>query len=208
MPTASPTMAPTTTDRMLYCGVPSKCEGIGGDEVVANMNTQHVVRCCTENVALNWFDKCLTIQGIFGQTPNECYMSKTFSEAMQICASYDGGRLCTGEEMIDKCTAGTGCGANTKLAWGCTAFEGTCMADAECCSGDCNQGSCLDVRVDTAQVNYILNDMMLCQSHILTKTPLTFLPQPTTQPPSLPPTDVSCNPPFDKARCLFLLFLQ
>ena len=141
---------------MLYCGVPTKCEELGGDEVVANMNEEHVVRCCTQNTELNWFDKCLTIEGVFGQTPNECYTNKTFIQAMQICSSYDGGRLCSGEELKDKCTAGTGCGANTKLAWGCTSFEGTCIADAECCSGRCNsQGTCLDV-VDTAQVSFML----------------------------------------------------
>ena len=158
---------------MLYCGTPSKCETLGGDEVVAYMNDQHVVRCCTENTALNWSDKCLTIEGVFGTTPNECYMYKTFSEAMKICSSYDGGRLCSGEEMKDKCTAGTGCAANAKLAWGCTVFQGNCVADAECCSGRCNnQGVCTDVNpppsepttysptnADTALVRYTLNEL-------------------------------------------------
>ena len=130
---------------MLYCGAPNKCSELGGDEVVADMNDQHVVRCCTENTALNWSDKCLTIQGVYGTTPNECFMKKTFNEAMQICSSYEGGRLCSGEEMKDKCASGTGCGANTKLAWGCTAFQGTCASDAECCSGQCNQGVCSSV---------------------------------------------------------------
>jgi len=169
-PTPSPTSAPTTltTDRMLYCGVPTKCEELEGDEVVANMNEEHVVRCCTQNTELNWFDKCLTIEGVFGQTPNECYISKTFTQAMQICSSYDGGRLCSGEEFKDKCTGGTGCGANTMLAWGCTSFEGTCIADAECCSGRCNsQGTCLGV-VDTAQVSFMLKMMSSFNCILLT----------------------------------------
>lgn len=199
---------------MLYCGTPSKCETLGGDEVVANMNDQHVVRCCTENTALNWSDKCLTIEGVFGTTPDECYMHKTFSEAMKICSSYDGGRLCSGEEMKDKCTAGTGCAANAKLAWGCTVFQGNCVADAECCSGRCNnQGVCTDVNpppsepttysptnADTALVRYTLNELYSLSSYIDTyrKIVLYFHSQPTpppSPPPSPPPTQPPSYPP-------------
>ena len=42
-PSKSTTTSPVTTDRMLYCGAPSKCEELGGDEAIANMYDQHVV---------------------------------------------------------------------------------------------------------------------------------------------------------------------
>ncbi len=92
---------------MLYCGVPTNCNALGGDEVVANMNDQHAVRCCTESADLNWPYECLNILGVYGQSdvPN-CYAESTFVEAVDICAAYHGGRLCTGEEMKDKCTKG------------------------------------------------------------------------------------------------------
>lgn len=138
-----PTPSVVTEDRMLYCGVPTKCDSLGGDEVVANMNDLHAVRCCAENANLNWESKCYTIGGVFGESHvPDCYTDKTFHEAASICAMYDGGRLCTGDEMKDGCTRGTGCGANSKLVWGCTDVQGTCTQSAECCEGLCNQGFC------------------------------------------------------------------
>lgn len=129
---------------MLYCGIPTKCNDLGGDEVVSNMNNLHAVRCCTEDASLNWPYKCQTIQGVFGESNvPDCYSDKSFSEAVDICSSA-GGRLCTGDEMKDKCTEGTGCGANKKLIWGCTDVQGSCTTDAECCAGFCNQGLCAD----------------------------------------------------------------
>ena len=68
-----------TSDRMLY--------RTGGDAVIVNMNTQHVVRCCSENGDLNWQDNCLSISGVFSQTVvPECYSDRTFTEALEICS--------------------------------------------------------------------------------------------------------------------------
>ena len=63
--------------------------------------------------------------------------------------SKTGGRLCTGEEILDRCTAGTGCSLNKALVWACTASNtSTCSESAECCSGLCNaSGVCEDVNV-------------------------------------------------------------
>jgi len=61
--------------------------------------------------------------------------------------SKTGGRLCTGEEILDRCTAATGCSLNKALVWACTASNtDTCSESAECCSGLCNaSGVCEDV---------------------------------------------------------------
>ena len=100
------TTPPATTDRMLYCG-PTQCDELGGDEVMAGMNEPHAVRCCTDNANLNWPYACKSIVGVFGQSNvPSCYSSKTFNEAVEICSLYDGGRLCTSDEMKDKCTSG------------------------------------------------------------------------------------------------------
>ena len=58
-----------------------------------------------------------------------------------------GGRLCTGEEILDRCTAATGCSLNKALVWACTASNtSSCTEGAECCSGLCNaSGVCEDV---------------------------------------------------------------
>ena len=58
---------------------------------------------------------------------------------------HTGGRLCTGAEILDRCTAGTGCSLNKALVWACSANSASCTASAECCSGLCNGGVCEDV---------------------------------------------------------------
>ena len=60
-------------------------------------------------------------------------------------SQHTGGRLCTGAEMLDRCTAGTGCSLNKALVWACSANSSSCTASAECCSGLCNEGICEDV---------------------------------------------------------------
>ena len=45
-----------------------------------------------------------------------CSKNKTFAEAEAICQAANA-RLCTTEELVDGCTAGTGCGFDTQLVW-------------------------------------------------------------------------------------------
>jgi len=111
------------------------------------MSTQHSVRCCTTNSSLNWPDKCRVKPNprVFGESNvPSCYKSSTFDEAVEICSAYDGGRLCSGRELLNKCTAGTGCSMNRLLVWGCTANLDVCTSDAECCDGLCVGGVCSD----------------------------------------------------------------
>ena len=129
----------------LYCGRPDRCDELGGNEVEVNMNGQHGVRCCTEDSAVGWPNECNDITGVYGESsvPN-CYSSSTFTEAVAICAAYSGGRLCSRDEILDNCTKGTGCSLDSALVWGCIANNKaeTCVSNAECCSGNCNVGTC------------------------------------------------------------------
>jgi len=156
-PTLMPSLPPTdqsttdavTTDRMLYCGIPNKCNARGGNMKSTDINDRAGVRCCTTNESLGWSDKCQTKSNprVFGASNvPTCNLDSTFQEAVDICAMYDGGRLCTGEELTDKCTKGTGCQLNNFLVWGCTpggVNAETCENGAECCSGSCNDGVCV-----------------------------------------------------------------
>ena len=47
----------------------------------------------------------------------QCSMNKTFAEAEAICRAA-GARLCTTEELVDGCAAGTGCNFDFELVWG------------------------------------------------------------------------------------------
>ena len=111
--TDNPTPSPRARgDRTIYCGSSNQCNT--GNEVVTNVDAQHVVRCCTENGALNWQDTCFSISGVFTQSKlPQCYSSKTFNEALEICSAYNGGRLCSGEEILDGCTSDMGCSASS-----------------------------------------------------------------------------------------------
>ena len=98
---------------MLYCGIPGKCGALGGNEVTASVNDLHAVRCCTEDQSVGWPYKCTSISGVYGESDvPQCYGSATFSEAVDICSAYAGGRLCSRDEMLDRCTRGTGCRFN------------------------------------------------------------------------------------------------
>ena len=121
-PTGSPSASPVTDnptpspkamdDRTIYCGASNQCNA--GNEVVTDIDAQHVVRCCSENGALNWQDSCSSISGVFTQSKlPQCYNSKTFNEALEICSAYNGGRLCSGEEILDGCTSDMGCAASS-----------------------------------------------------------------------------------------------
>ena len=130
-------------------GVPNKCNALGGNEVQVDMSAQHAVRCCTEDASVGWPFKCTGgITGVYGESNvPSCYSSSTFNEAVTICSAYSGGRLCSGTELLNKCTRGTGCGLNKALVWGCTEVSDTCASGAECCTGVCSGGVCDDPSV-------------------------------------------------------------
>ena len=131
-----------------HCGVPDKCGALGGNEVTASVNDQHAVQCVVvpriNQLAGHTSTSALALL-VYGESDvPQCYGSATFSEAVDICSAYAGGRLCSRDEMLDRCTRGTGCRFNNVLVWGCIANNNaeTCETDAECCSGNCNVGTC------------------------------------------------------------------
>jgi len=144
--TPPPTTSSTAGDRMLYCGSPGKdkCSTLGGDVVQAGMNEPNGVRCCTTTPRPHWRSKCKNKPTPLVYSRSKvpgCNGSKTFQEAVEICAAV-GSRLCTGEEMLNGCAKSTGCQFNKKLVWGCNPSNDACQNNAQCCTGSCNNGTC------------------------------------------------------------------
>ena len=79
------------------------------------------VRCCSDvEPSPAWQSKrpgC----SVWGESDAgwPCTRDKTFAEAEAICQSV-GARLCTAAELVDGCTAGTGCQFDSELIWGTT----------------------------------------------------------------------------------------
>ena len=107
----------------MYCGVPGKCNSLGGNVVPADASDEHAVRCCSDDPSSGWNMKCNKasgITGVYGQSP-EC-RTLNFADAREFCETFPGGRLCSPLEMAGRCTGNTGCGFNKKLVWGCVAM--------------------------------------------------------------------------------------
>merc|ERR1719343_543994 len=76
-----------------------------------------------------------------------------FDDAVRTCTA-NNARLCTPQEMSDRCTRGTGCNFNSRLVWTCIAGGDGCSNDAECCSGTCDaEGTCTAAKQQTLQRN-------------------------------------------------------
>ena len=140
------------------------------------MSATHAVRCCTEDASVGWPFKCTGgITGVYGESNvPTCFTDKTFDEAVSICSAYSGGRLCSGTELFNKCTRGTGCGMNKLLVWGCTETSDTCGSDAECCTGVCSSGVC-DDPIPPAPTNPPTKDPTFAVSISLYDMPLSFI---------------------------------
>ena len=77
------------------------------------------VRCCSSvNLSPGWPSRrpgCSVWGASNAGWP--CAYDKTFAEAEAICQAA-GARLCTAAELLDGCTAGTGCQIDFELVWG------------------------------------------------------------------------------------------
>ena len=71
-----------------------------------------------------------------------CVAETDFAGAIETCQA-NNARLCTPEEMLDRCTRGTGCGFNKVLLWVAIASGDACSTDPECASGSCNGDTCM-----------------------------------------------------------------
>merc|ERR1719410_54215 len=76
------------------------------------------VRCCRDTEPDSWTwtkNKRCAVWAQSRLSGLQCF-TVNFHRAQQICAE-NGGRLCTKEEMEDKCTSRTGCGFDDKQIW-------------------------------------------------------------------------------------------
>merc|ERR1712157_427500 len=166
LPTDNPTITPeATTLRTLVCGMNNKCSV---NDQTAEKNTMQAVRCCrneSHGGSGGWPFKCrsdsqatyssfsgpwaqsklVTIpDNLIGSSNGLNYkcVETNFEGAVETCAA-NNARLCTPQEISDRCTRGTGCNFNSRLVWTCIAGEDACASDAECCSGTCSvNGTC------------------------------------------------------------------
>ncbi len=81
--------------------------------------TLYNVRCCSEH----YFTEAQRLNGcsVWANSKNaerECSRKTNFAGAEAFCAAA-GARVCTCDELLNKCAKGTGCGLNKKLVW-CT----------------------------------------------------------------------------------------
>jgi len=125
------------------CGRGYNCSE--GEFDIVEMNEVHNVRCCCECIDDNcyptWKQKCGEFDPEVRARSNfdgTCYR-EDFCGAMDVCAD-EGGRLCTPEEVFERCTKSTGCQYDSTMIWACMYEEGFCEWDVECCSGKCSGG--------------------------------------------------------------------
>jgi len=121
----------------VICGSVDGCSE--GKERLVGVSTKHEVRCCKDgNEAGNGFsfrNDCDVLAGSkFGGV---CYHDMNFADAMQLCSNV-GGRLCSRNEIENRCTKGTGCQHDKDLVWACSGSNVDCGTDSDCCSGSCD----------------------------------------------------------------------
>ena len=155
-PTNPPVGGENTNLRTLACGVPGKCNSIGGNVVTVPKTANRAVRCCRDpsHGQGDWDYKCDSIPNVWGQSNmdilpdgitginNNCVAETDFAGAVETCQA-NNARLCTPEEMLDRCTRGTGCSFNKVHVWVAIASGDDCDFDSECASGNCTNGTCL-----------------------------------------------------------------
>ena len=84
-------------------------------------HTRPQVRCCADVQLSPAWGAPRPGCSVWGESDAgwPCTRDKTFAEAEAICRSV-GARLCTAAELVDGCTAGTGCQFDFELIWGTT----------------------------------------------------------------------------------------
>ena len=80
--------------------------------------TRGQVRCCSEVKLSPAWGSRRSGCSVWGESNAgwPCTRDKTFAEAEAICQAA-GARLCTRDELVSGCTAGTGCGFDFELNW-------------------------------------------------------------------------------------------
>ena len=96
----------------------SRCE----ESRLAPSAEKHEVRCCSDTEKAGYFKRngCSVWAGskfsTIGAGNAGCAHNKTLAEAIAICQK-ENARLCTANEITNKCTIGTGCGHDRDMIW-------------------------------------------------------------------------------------------
>jgi hypothetical protein len=88
-------------------------------ETANDQTNRHEVRCCSDRSKPGYQKRngCnIWSESSFRSQNNSCVSSAVFSRAAAVCRA-DGARLCTLTEMMNRCTAGTGCQHDDDLIW-------------------------------------------------------------------------------------------
>ena len=125
-PTPKPTPTPTSSPVAVEVSSPSLFYAVCGDKdnshcktkegftnIISAAKETHEVRCCSD-IALSGFTQITgcdvwgasELTGLNGGSA-VCHHASTHAEASAICAA-NGARLCTKDELLGKCTKGTG----------------------------------------------------------------------------------------------------
>lgn len=86
-------------------------------EQEASMEDLHEVRCCSDSYKPGWLQNVGC--GVWAESDisgNRCIHSATYDSARAICES-EGARLCTKDEILADCAAGSGCGFDSQVVW-------------------------------------------------------------------------------------------
>jgi hypothetical protein len=97
----------------IVCGKGKNCNGM--DFSVAGDNEQHEVTCCSDEEKPGWNQKSGCNVWAKSKISGSCH-SLTYDAADHLC-SKNGARLCSKQEILDKCAKNSGCGNNNELIW-------------------------------------------------------------------------------------------
>lgn len=114
-PTQSPTASPTISPSAAPTANPTGSETyhwIAGGASNKNLVSQCVADTSFQDIVVS----CCTLDGSSGVRPDCKAKSKTYEEAVQVCADH-GHRLCTKDEMEGDLTKNKGCFFNRNHNW-------------------------------------------------------------------------------------------
>jgi trypsin len=118
-----PTTLPPDPQVYALCGDPSTLTYCGTIQTMASQEERHNVRCCSDAPKEGWKNNfhigCSVWSQstlLFGKDEAKCHTEATYSEAISICQANQA-RLCTKQEILKRCTAGSGCMFDRDFVW-------------------------------------------------------------------------------------------
>mmetsp|Transcript_6503 Transcript_6503/g.8087 ORF Transcript_6503/g.8087 Transcript_6503/m.8087 type:complete len:137 (-) Transcript_6503:130-540(-) len=109
----------THADYHIACGGKTKKCPMDYAKVPEDSGSLFGARCCSEMSFENCEDpksNCSVYAGSKGPD-KECFLEGTHDDAVQFCTEQVNARLCTCNEVLNKCAKGTGCGLNKQMVW-------------------------------------------------------------------------------------------